>query len=73
MRSKILTFGKAKKYFVFPSLNRTFEHTFEGTYARQSKLKNKFFICFVLTYSYLCTQIRKRYVRSKKSACLYWR
>ena len=44
MRSKILTFGKAKKYFVFPSLNRTFEHTFEGTCARQSKLKTSFYL-----------------------------
>ena len=41
LRSKVLTLGKAKINFAFPSLNRTFDFVV-GTFAQQKK--NKFFV-----------------------------
>ena len=56
--SKILSFENTKEKFfdfllVFCSLNRIFEASLEGTFARKWK-ENKFFFCILLTYSYLC-------------------
>lgn len=46
--------GEAVSFFHF-SLIRTVGYA-EGTLVRQKKQKLSFFLCFVLTYPYLCTR-----------------